>query len=88
MHDCVNCGRTLDPGWKFCIYCGTRAQALSRPSIPAAIRPAPPADFPPDEEPAPAPRRFRVDVPLIIGIALGVAGIILIVYMLTVLSSE
>ena len=87
MSDCVNCSRSLDPAWKFCISCGARIITVT-PDIPAAIRPAAPSVFPPDDDPAPGPRRFRVDVPLTIGIALGIAGIVLVVYMFFVLSGS
>jgi hypothetical protein len=40
MSDCVNCGRALQPAWKYCIYCGTRttrAAAPARTSVPALV---------------------------------------------------
>ncbi len=75
MVTCENCGRDLDPGWKFCIGCGTRVVAAAAgvaEGIPAAIRP---------DDAAPARRRSRLDVPLLIGIVLGTAGVALIVYL-------
>ncbi len=93
MGECVNCGRALDPHWKFCIYCGTAVPAAdgeTRPEIPSAIRPptfegtVAEADF--DAEPDPRQKR-RIDVPLIIGIALGIAGVTLIIYMVVVLNA-
>jgi hypothetical protein len=63
-----------------------------RREIPSAIRPQPQIDL--DElhgdevDEAPAPReKPRVDIPLAIGVALAVAGSILIVYMSIVLTS-
>lgn len=90
MGDCVNCGLPLAEGWKFCIRCGARVEQGAQP-VPAAIRPAFPPDdpaFPPDEddEQVRPSRRFRLDVPLVIGVALGIGGIVLIVYMLIVLN--
>jgi hypothetical protein len=99
MGQCVNCGETMRPEWKFCIYCGAPAGAAEpeeRPAIPSAIRPAEhnPAPDPdafvfPESEPEelgePRPKR-RVDVPLTIGIVLGVLGAVLVVYMVIVLS--
>ena len=40
MSDCVNCGRALQPAWKYCIYCGTRttrAAASVRTPVPAFV---------------------------------------------------
>jgi hypothetical protein len=34
MPSCENCSAALNPGWKFCVYCGT-------PAIPGAVRPEP-----------------------------------------------
>lgn len=94
MGDCVNCGRELQPEWKFCIYCGT-ALLPRRPEvqIPSAIRPEPSSGTgidalnEPDDEDLDLPRRKkRIDIPLTIGIALGVAGIALVVYMAIVLT--
>ena len=40
MSACASCSAELQPGWKFCVYCGT-------PAVPGAIRPtdADPARF-------------------------------------------
>ena len=92
MGNCVNCGLPLEQDWKFCIRCGDRIASGPQP-IPSAIRPAfPPADpaFPPDyeDEPSRLPRHLRLDVPLVLGVALGISGIVLIIYMLIVLSGS
>jgi len=79
MPTCLNCGANLAPEWKYCIYCGAavatvsprRRDATIPPAIPSAIRP----------QGAPAARKTRLDVPLLIGIVLGVAGAALIVYL-------
>lgn len=81
----MSCGANIAPEWKFCIHCGTVAPTVSprrydargrSQGLPAAIRP----------EPAhlastPAGRSTRLDVPLLLGIVLGVAGVALIVYL-------
>ncbi|MCW4386023.1 zinc ribbon domain-containing protein [Salinibacterium sp. SYSU T00001] len=69
MPPCPSCGADLDTEWKYCIYCGV---ALAPAAVPGAIR----AADAPDERP-----RTRLDVPLLIGIVLGVAGVALLVYM-------
>jgi hypothetical protein len=45
---CANCQRELQPGWKFCIACGTPVPA------PASETPANPAQLSPTEPPVPA----------------------------------
>lgn len=77
MATCEICAREVEPDWKFCIGCGTpRAVAdvpgAAVPSIPSAIRPDDAAD---------ARRRSRLDVPLLVGLALAAAGVALIVYL-------
>ncbi|GAB3135002.1 hypothetical protein GCM10027057_10230 [Marisediminicola antarctica] len=67
----------------------------SRPPIPAAIRTFVQVEIPNEDEDDPAARhirpRFRprrVDIPLLLGIALGIAGFALIIYMIAVLSGQ
>lgn len=67
----------------------------TRPPIPSAIRTFVPVDIPNEEEDDPAARQIRprlrprrVDVPLLLGIALGIAGVALVVYMVAVLSGQ
>lgn len=36
MATCTNCGKQIDPEWRFCVFCGA-------PAIPGAIRPTAPA---------------------------------------------
>jgi hypothetical protein len=95
---CANCRAPLDPAWKFCIYCGTAIpvpveQVSPAPAgtavpaaipaeIPAAIRPAVAESLAAD---APAKAGRRLDVPLLIGIVLGSAGVVLIAYIAIVL---
>ncbi|MBC7723827.1 MAG: zinc ribbon domain-containing protein [Burkholderiaceae bacterium] len=86
MGDCVNCGRALDVTWKYCIYCGHSVGdgASARPAmLPTAHDFAP--EFPPDDDVEVDVPRKRADVLLILGVALGIAGIVLIVYMVAVL---
>ncbi len=82
MPTCLNCGANLAPEWKYCIYCGAAVATVSPrrrsgrdatipPAIPSAIRPETMTDT----------RKTRLDVPLLIGIVLGLAGTALIVYM-------
>jgi len=68
MGVCANCGEALERAWKYCIYCGT---TLETAAIPGAIRP--------DAEPE--KRKSRLDVPLLIGIALAAAGAGMIIYL-------
>jgi hypothetical protein len=80
MPTCLSCGANLSPEWKYCIYCGAVAATVSPRrrsgrddngiTIPPAIRPE-----------ALAGRATRLDIPLLIGIVLGLAGTVLIVYM-------
>ena len=93
MSECANCGATMQQRWRFCIHCGTPVgAAVAAPTtapfidhsptvITAVIPGAARAPVGPD---APAGRR-RVDIPMIAGIALGAAGIALIIYMIVVL---
>lgn len=69
MSPCPSCSAELTQDWKFCIYCGSAL--VTTAAVPGAIRP---------EDVAAAPRT-RLDVPLLIGIVLGVAGAALLVYM-------
>ncbi len=69
MGICANCGEVLERAWKYCIHCG--AAVSSVPSIPGAIRP----DVEPDK------RRSRLDLPRLIGVALAVAGVGVISYL-------
>ncbi|MCU1514893.1 MAG: hypothetical protein JWO10_1983 [Microbacteriaceae bacterium] len=74
MGVCTNCGKSLDPAWKFCIYCGATVEPTTRAEpIPNAIRP--------DPTEVAARKRSRVDVPLLIGIGLAAAGAAMIVYL-------
>jgi hypothetical protein len=38
MATCVNCGRELQPAWKYCIYCGTRTETPLVGVGPSALR--------------------------------------------------
>lgn len=91
MGTCANCGRTLEPGWKFCIHCGTpiaKSTATTStsgqstttkpaaPSVASAIPGAIRASDEGDDELPPAKKR---DVALIVGVALGVGGLVLII---------
>jgi len=69
MPPCSSCSAELAQDWKFCIYCGSAL--VTTAAVPGAIR---------AEDAAAAPRT-RLDVPLLIGIVLGVAGAALLVYM-------
>lgn len=67
----------------------------ARPPIPSAIRTFVPVEIPneDDDDPAadhvrPRSRSRRVDIPLLLGIALGVAGVAFIVYIAAVLSGQ
>ena len=67
----------------------------ARPPIPSAIRTFVPMDIPNEEEDDPAVRQIRprlrprgVDVPLLLGIALGIAGVVLVIYVVAVLSGQ
>lgn len=81
MPTCLSCGANLAPQWKYCIYCGAVAATVSPrrrsgrdPSsvtVPPAIRP----------DVIAVPAKTKLDVPLLVGIMLGVAGTVLIVYM-------
>lgn len=86
----MNCGRALQQEWKFCIYCGAPARAGDH--IPSAIRPStitPSFDDDPENEFVPIERRRRrIDVPLLVGLVLGVAGIALVIYMSIVLGGS
>ena len=82
MPTCPSCGANLSPEWKFCIYCGAVAatvspkrRAASDRAVPGAIRP----------DGLATARRSRLDVPLLIGIVLGTAGVGIIVYMAVLL---
>lgn len=80
MPTCLSCGANLAPEWKYCIYCGAVAATVSPRrrsgrddngvTIPPAIRPE-----------GVGPRTTKLDVPLVIGIMLGLAGTVLIVYL-------
>ncbi len=88
MGKCTSCGAALDPGWKFCIACGTAARVevvdgevppLAHEPIPAAIRPDS------DAEAATATRPRRPDLALILGIVLGIGGVLLIIVVVAAL---
>ncbi len=76
MERCDSCDRELASRWKFCIYCGrpqrrgTPALAMASASIPAAIRPGLDLD----------PPTKKYDTPFWVGVAMGVLGLVLIVY--------
>ena len=82
MPTCLSCGANLAPEWKYCIYCGAVAATVSPRrrsgrddngiTIPPAIRP---------EATTTMGRKTRLDVPLLVGVVLGLAGTVLIVYM-------
>lgn len=66
-----------------------------RPPIPSAIRTFVPVEIPNEDEDDPAIRQIRprfrprrIDIPLLLGIALGIAGFALIIYMIAVLSGQ
>lgn len=71
MPPCTSCGAELTSTWKYCIYCGA-ALVIASAAVPGAIR---------GEDAAASAPRTRLDVPLLIGIVLGVAGTALLVYM-------
>ncbi|MCY7325761.1 MAG: hypothetical protein LH605_06490 [Microbacteriaceae bacterium] len=67
----------------------------ARPPIPSAIRTFVPVEIANEDEDDPANRQIRprfrprsVDIPLVLGIALGIAGLALIIYMIAVLSGQ
>lgn len=67
----------------------------ARPPIPSAIRTFVPVEIPNEDDDEPSSRQIRprlrprhVDIPLLLGITLGVAGFSLIVYMIAVLSGQ
>ena len=49
MATCANCGRDLQPTWKYCITCGTRTTVPLAGALPSA----------PDAEPEAEGRRFN-----------------------------
>lgn len=84
MPTCLSCGANLSPEWKYCIYCGAIAATVSPKrrreradeggfglTIPPAIRP----------DVVDAARATRLDIPLLVGVVLGLAGTALIVYL-------
>lgn len=95
MSNCVNCQAELQPEWKFCIYCGTAVaparpvgeQTGEGPKIPGAIRPNIDGPHPDHADLDHAPKR-RLDIPLLVGILLGAAGIALVIYMVIVLNGS
>lgn len=78
---CANCSAPLHPEWKYCIRCGTAVERASA-AIPSAIRPEPD-----DEDEQVTPNR-RIDVPLLLGIALAIAGVVLIGFVIVTLSGR
>lgn len=81
MTACANCSASLEPQWRFCIRCGAPVDRVAaRSAIPSAIRPEP--------EDEPIPLRRRIDVPLLLGVLLGIAGMVLIGYMIVTLSGR
>jgi hypothetical protein len=81
MPTCLSCGANLAPEWKYCIYCGAVAATVSprrrggRDDYGLTIPPTRRRDVL-----ARAPRT-KLDIPLLVGIVLGLAGTALIVYM-------
>jgi hypothetical protein len=69
MATCSNCASTLDPAWRFCIFCGT-------PVIPAAIRPDAAATA---TKTGPALPTTLSILAIIFGILIGVATIVFLV---------
>ncbi len=65
---------------------GFTGEREPRPWIPSAIRPSALDEADDDHDPLPHRDRTRVDLPRAIGIALAVAGVALIVYMVVALS--
>ena len=64
MDACVNCGRALQPGWKYCIFCGTRTAVAattprSRPLPAPASSTVPRRAAAPPRTPVPAPLGLR-----------------------------
>lgn len=86
MGHCANCGAALEAAWKFCIVCGTTTAPTVGVVIPGAIRPATATMSEQDDEPddAPAPRRKKISLSLIIGSTIGVVGMVLIIYVATI----
>ena len=50
MATCANCGRELEPAWKYCITCGTRTNVPLAGVVPSAL----------GTEPETAPARINV----------------------------
>lgn len=88
MGKCTSCGAELDPGWKFCVTCGTAVgptqstpaneAAAATPTaipepIPAVIRPIAEAD---EDEPV---RPRRPDLAVIVGVVMALGGGVLII---------
>ncbi len=82
MGHCANCGAALEAAWKFCIVCGTTTAPGVGVVIPGAIRPATAPISEPDD--GPAPRRKKINLSLIIGSTIGVVGMVLIIYVATI----
>ena len=82
MGHCANCGAALEAAWKFCVICGTTTAPSVGVVIPGAIRPATPPISEQDDEPA--PRRKKINLSLIIGSTIGVVGMVLIIYVATI----
>lgn len=81
MPTCPSCGATLSPLWKFCIYCGAVAATVSPKRVRASDRAVPEA-IRPDAAPV---KSTRLDIPLLVGLVLGTAGVGIIVYIAIVL---
>jgi len=50
MATCANCGRELEPAWKYCIHCGTRTGVPLAGVVPSAL----------STDPEDQPRRVNV----------------------------
>lgn len=82
MGHCANCGAALEAAWKFCVICGTTTAPSVGVVIPGAIRPATAPISEQDDELA--PRRKKINLSLIIGSTIGVVGMVLIIYVATI----
>ncbi|MHC5797641.1 zinc-ribbon domain-containing protein [Lacisediminihabitans sp. FW035] len=89
MGKCTSCGAALDPGWKFCVTCGTAVvateaargdEAATATSTSTAIPEPIPAVIRPitefDDEPV---QRRRPDLAVIVGVIMALGGGVLII---------
>ena len=81
MERCVGCGETVEPEWKFCVYCGRSVSASPTSGddpVPAAIRPETSdlveGDADDSARPGPYSGTFWVAV------AMGATGLIVIIF--------